>query len=76
MGRELQACRFLVLVLCLGFVFVLSTIQARTLHAPNHHHHHHAMMKHPSQAKTGHYFDEVLGLWGIKHPGPSDGEGH
>uniref|UniRef100_A0A2N9I1W5 Uncharacterized protein n=1 Tax=Fagus sylvatica TaxID=28930 RepID=A0A2N9I1W5_FAGSY len=60
MGRELQACRFLVLVLCLGFVFVLSTIQARTLHAPNHHHHHNAMMKpmSPSQAKTSHYFDE------------------
>ena len=79
MARELQACRFIVLVLFLGFVMVFSTIQARTLHAPNHHHHHRAMTKpmSPSQlAGTDHYFAEVLDLWGRKHSGPSDGEGH
>ena len=35
-----KLCRFIVLVFFLGFVMVFSTIQARTLHAPNHHHHH------------------------------------
>ena len=79
MARELQACRFIVLVLFLGFVMVFSTIQARTLHAPNHHHHHRAMTKpmSPSQfARMDHYFAEVLNLWGHKQSGPSDGEGH
>jgi|UniRef100_A0A2N9I1X0 hypothetical protein len=80
MAREVQAWRFLVLVLFLGFAFVLSTIQARTLHAPNHHHHYNALMKpmSPSQAGTGHYFAEVLDeLWGIKDSGPSGGgSGH
>ena len=85
MAGKLQSCRFVVLVLFLGFVMVFSTIQARTLHASNYNH---AMMKpmSPSQAKQGHYFVEVLHLWGIKqnqtpHPlsssGPSDkGSGH
>ncbi|KAK7854631.1 hypothetical protein CFP56_031533 [Quercus suber] len=78
MARELKACRFLVLVLFIGFVLVFSTIQARNLHTPNHHHHHHAMMKpmSPSQAGTDHYFVEVLNLWGIKTSGPSDPDGH
>ena len=55
MARELQVCRYIVLVLFLGFVMVFSTIQARTLNAPNYNH---AMMKpmSPSQAKQGHYF--------------------
>ena len=79
MAREVQAWRFVVLVLFLAFALVLSTIQARTLHAPNHHHHYNALMKpmSPSQAGTGHYFAEFLDeLWGIKNSGPSDGDGH
>ena len=84
MAGKLQSCRFVVLVLFLGFVMVFSTIKARTLHAPNYNH---AMIKpmSPSQAKQGHYFVEVLHLWGIKQKhaprppssgGPSEGEGH
>ena len=85
MAGKLQSCRFVVLILFLGFVMVFSTIQARTLHASNYNH---AMMKpmSPSQAKQGHYFVEVLDLWGIKQKqpprtlsgggGPSEGEGH
>ena len=85
MAGKLQSCRFVFLVLFLGFVMVFSTIQARTLNAPNYHL---AMMKpmSPSQGKQGHYFVEVLPLWGIKQKqnpsppssgGPSKGgEGH
>ena len=83
MAGKLQSCRFVFLVLFLCFVMVFSTIQARTLNAPNYHL---AMMKpmSPSQAKQGHYFVEVLPLWGIKQKqvprtpsgGPSEGEGH
>ena len=85
MAGKLQSCRFVFLVLFLGFVMVFSTTQARTLNAPNYNP---AMMKpmSPSQAKQGHYFVEVLPLWGIKHKqpprflsgggGPSEGEGH
>jgi len=85
MAGKLQSCRCVVLVLFLGFVMVFSTIQARTLHAPNYNH---AMTKpmSPSQAKQGHYFVEDLHLWGIKQnqtprppssSGPGKGgEGH
>ena len=78
MARELQACRFIVLVLFLGFALVFSTIQARDLHTPNHQLHHHAMMKplSPSQAGNGHYFVEAFDLFGLKHSGPSDPVGH
>jgi hypothetical protein len=69
MAIELQACRFLVLVILVGFFLPSSTIQARTLHTQTHDHH--AIMKPTgSHGVMGYCITEVLGLWSTNNSHP------
>jgi len=85
MARELQARRFLVLVILVSFFLLFYTIRARTLHVKTHHRH--AIMKPTrSHGVTGYYITKVFDLWETNNSdpilprrdlsGPSPGDNH
>ncbi|CAL9014578.1 unnamed protein product [Prunus brigantina] len=83
MAREIKLQRFLIPLLVLSFVLLAAAIEARPLshHYKNHHHHGHQLHHNPRKAGpspggVGHYFGDILSLWGAKNTGPSPGEGH